>query len=897
MSSIIQKQAEREKLTEPAAATPMMAQYLEVKAKHPGFLLFYRMGDFFELFFEDAVIAAGALGIQLTKRGRHLGQDIPMCGVPVSRADDYLQKLIRHGLRVAIAEQLEDPAAAKKRGPKSVVTRDVVRLVTPGTLTEDALLNAKAHNFLTAIASIPKKNGYALASLDISTGEFVISETSIDGLEAELMRLQPSEVLTAEGANDPAITAACAANAVSVSQLSRTCFTKAKGEQGLKSAFELEAIEGLGDFSETELCATGALLHYVTLTQMGQHPALRLPRRDRAAALLVIDASTRASLELVRPRNDHAPTLFSAIDRTVTAAGARELAARLVSPSADASVINRRLDAVALFIDDWALRERMRGLLKTAPDISRALSRIKLRRAGPRDVAAVGAGLRVALDASQSLSANPVAEVGLSEIVHAFAVVSEHLTLEIEAALCANPVFFLRDGGFIASKYDAKLDELRALASDTKGIIARLQSQYVSQTGLSSLKIQFNNLMGYFIEVSAAGGAALQAEPHAGLFRHKQTLASGMRFTTDELSTLESRIVTASAEAQAREIELFNDLSARILEHEQAIANVARALGDLDCLTALADLAQTQNYVRPIIDHSRAFIIEAGRHPAVEQVGKREGWPFIANDCKLDGDGHTAPALLLVTGPNMAGKSTYLRQNALIVVLAQIGSFVPATSAHIGVADKLFSRIGAADDLARGRSTFMVEMTETAGILNQATAQSLVVLDEIGRGTSTFDGLSIAWAVVEDLHNRIGCRGLIATHYHELTRLCERLPRVANVRMTVTEWKDTLVFLHGVEPGAALRSYGVQAARLSGIPKHVIARAKAVLAELEAQQPGGNLGGMLLFSWAPTETPAPSELHPVLVKLASVDPDALSPRQALDILFELCRIREADQAA
>ncbi len=924
MSSPLLKRKERGgEAAEARNATPMMAQYLEVKARHPDFLLFYRMGDFFELFFDDAVQASGALGIQLTKRGRHAGEDIPMCGVPVARADEYLQKLIRKGFRVAVAEQLEDPEAAKRRGPKAVVRRDVVRLVTPGTLTEDALLISGANNFLTAITKAGKGAAprYHLASVDISTGEFLLGETAAADLEGELMRLRPAEVLIPEDElHDPALKRASEATGAAPSPLSRACFTKAKGEWELKEAFEVAALDGLGFFTEGDLAAIGALLHYVNLTQMGGRPALRAPKREVPGGLMLIDAATRASLELVRPKNEGAPTVFSAVDRTVTGAGARELMNRLVSPSADAELINRRLDAVAVFIDDWALRERVRKVLKSAPDMSRALSRLKLKRGGPRDLG----GLRDGLLAAENLSAMLASAAALPEelkgIVEALSFFSPLLRAQrsnpgvpsqssapgahapcddegaalaerLTAALGENLPYLTRDGGFIAQGYDPALDELRQLASGTKVVLAKLQVAYAAQTGIKTLRIQYNQVFGYFVEVSPGTAAVLQAGPHAAIFRHKQTLANAVRFTTEELSSLESRILNATSEALARELALFGELVAVVLSAGEAIANAAAGLAALDCTAALAELAQAQNYVRPQVDASRLFLIEGGRHPAVEQALAREGGAFIGNDCKLDGSGERAAGFLTVTGPNMAGKSTYLRQNALIAVLAQAGSFVPAASAHIGVADRLFARIGVADDLARGRSTFMVEMTETAAILNQATRRSFVILDEIGRGTATFDGLSIAWAVLEHLHDVIFCRGLIATHYHELTRLAGSLPRAANVRMAVTEWKDSIVFLHSVEPGAANRSYGVQAARLAGVPKPVLARANQVLAQLEnGAGPHGPLTlptDMPLFC-APAQSPAEDAApHPVLEKLAALDADSLSPREALDLLYAL----------
>jgi DNA mismatch repair protein MutS len=615
---------------------------------------------------------------------------------------------------------------------------------------------------------------------------------------------------------------------------------------------------------------------------------------------LLIDAATRASLELVRPKNDGAPTVFQAIDRTVTAAGARELMGRLVSPSADAALIGQRLDAISALIDDWALREQLRNVLRGAPDLSRALSRLKLKRGGPRDLGALRDGLLAAEKLAALLEGSAARPAVIGEILQVLASLQgtkprhtgeRTLTQELQAALGETLPFFTRDGGFIAAGYDASLDELRELATGTKAVLAKLQAAYAAQTGIKTLKIQYNQVFGYFVEVSPGTAAILQAEPHAALFRHKQTLANAVRFTTEELAALESRILNATSEALARELALFEALAGAVLSAEETISAAAAALASLDCTAALAELAQAQNYVRPRVDESRCFLVEGGRHPAVEQALAREGTAFIGNDCKLDGAGERGPGFLVVTGPNMAGKSTFLRQNALLAVLAQAGSFVPATSAHIGVADRLFARIGAADDLARGRSTFMVEMTETAAILNQATRRSFVILDEIGRGTATFDGLSIAWAVLEHLHDVIGCRGLVATHYHELTRLADDLPRAGNVRMAVTEWKDSIVFLHAVEAGAAHRSYGVQAAKLAGVPKPVLARARQVLAQLEnGAGPHGPLTlptDMPLFSAPVKATAEAAEPHPVLEKLAALDTDSLTPREALDVLYAL----------
>lgn len=892
------------------AATPMMAQFLEVKAKHPDFMLFYRMGDFFELFFDDAVQAAQALGIQLTKRGKHLGEDIPMCGVPVARAEEYLHKLIRKGFRVAVAEQLEDPAEAKRRGGKSVVMRDVVRLVTPGTLTEDTLLSSGASNFLTALHMPGETKGLAaLASLDLSTGVFLLSEARVSDLGHELARLSPAEVIVSEDLRDGLKPHLDAVASAAVAEVTRSCFSSSKGERALAAAFQVAAIDGLGSFSRGELTAIGALLHYVELTQIGHKPALRPPRRESRSGHVLIDAATRASLELVKPQNGDGPTVLSAMDRTKTAAGARELAARLSSPLCDAEAINRRLDAVAFFHGGWPLRAQIRKLLAEAPDMARALSRLKLGRGSPRDLGAIRDGLsaaggihRLLCDAATDLPA----DIGTCQ--RAVQAAPSGLAETLRSALMSTLPLSFAEGQVIAGEYSEDLAGLRRLSAGSKAVLAELQAEYAAQTGIKSLKIQYNNIFGYFIEVGANAAETLRTKPHDATFRHRQTLANAVRFVTDKLSDLESRILSAAEKAQALERRLFDALVHQTLDHEREIGDCAEALASLDCAAALAELAEEQGYVRPTMDDSAAFRIEGGRHPVVEQALKGRGESFIANDCMLSGEPADAPRLLIVTGPNMAGKSTFLRQNALIAVLAQMGSFVPAQAAHIGVLDRLFSRVGASDELARGRSTFMVEMIEAAAILNQATDRSFVVLDEIGRGTATFDGLSIAWAALEHLHDVTRCRGLFATHYHELTRLPETLSGAANVTVAVKEWKDDIVFLHSVEPGAAGQSYGIQVAKLAGVPQKVIARAKEILARLEGSPHAAAafdaLNDLPLFQmradhayvgggFAEEDAQAgdvPPEARAVLAALADLDPDSLSPREALEALYELKRL-------
>jgi DNA mismatch repair protein MutS len=905
-----------------------MAQFLEIKAANPDCLLFYRMGDFYELFFEDAVAAAQALGIVLTKRGKHLGQDIPMCGVPIHRADEYLQRLIRQGFRVAVCEQLEDPAEARKRGSKAVVRRDVVRLVTPGTLTEDSLLDAKARNYLTALFDGPRGGGsdagaasaLALASLDISTGEFEVSEVAAADLPGELVRLSPGEVIAADRLlADAHVRKWIAIAGAAATPVPGPSFDSMAGERLMKARLGVADLAAFGIFSRAELAAVGALLKYVELTQIGKAPCLRPPRRTTPANRLVIDAASRASLELLRSLSgERGNSLLAAIDRTVTAPGTRELAARLSSPLREPEAIARRLDAVGYLWGDELLRSDLRSILRSAPDIARAVSRLALQRGGPRDLAAVRDGLASAAACARVLQ-HGAGGIGLPEALSAVARrlvgCSPMLAGLLGRALVDEPPHQRRDGGFVRSGFRADLDEARTLRDDSRKVMAALEAKYVEASGVKPLKVRHNNILGYYIEVPAAQARPLMSEPLAQAFRHRQTMAGAVRFTTAELAETETRIVASADRALAIEQEVFAELAGAIAAEERALGEVAAALADLDCEAGLAEVAAEQGYVRPHLDATTAFEIRGGRHPVVEQALKAsKAGAFIENDCVLAAaeaqapagfDEATAARLWLVTGPNMAGKSTFLRQNALITVLAQMGSFVPARSAHIGVVDRLFSRVGVADDLARGRSTFMVEMVETAAILNQATDRSLVILDEIGRGTATFDGLSIAWAVVEHLHEVNRCRALFATHYHELTALAGRLAEVANVTMDVKEWRDDIVFLHKVKPGAADRSYGIQVAKLAGLPRSVTTRAGEVLALLEKSEgkaPDGEalLADLPLFAAARPKShfPAAAIPSPVEEALAALNPDELTPRAALDTLYRFKdlarRQRESD---
>ncbi len=896
-------------------ATPSMAQYLEIKAAHPNCLLWYRMGDFYELFFEDAVAASQALSIVLTKRGKHQGEDIPMCGVPVHRADEYLQRLIRQGFRVAVCEQLEDPAEARKRGSKAVVKRAVVRLVTPGTITEEALLDAKSRNFLTAMfCATPLEAGLtnlgarlALASVDISTGEFELAEVAGADVAGELIRLGPREVIATDALlGDEAFRRWLSFTDAKATPVPAVFFGAASGARSLKEQLGVSELAGFGEFSRGELSAAGAVLKYIDLTQIGKKPIIRPPRRTATGGTLVIDAATRSSLELVRTSSsDSSSTLLSAMDRTVTAAGARELQARLSSPLTDVATIESRLDSVSALLAESRLRADLRYKLRSAPDLARALPRLAFGRGGPRDLAAVRDALATAMACARAIRTCADAlgmPPEIERIAARLADVPQDLLQDLSNALVDDAPHLRRDGGFIREGYSDALDEARRLRDDSRKIMAELEARYVADTGIKTLKVRHNNILGFYVEVTQLNAKPLLSPPLDETFRHRQTMANAVRFTTVELIEIEGRIASASDRALNLEQEIFADLVARIMAADTSLAAAAAALAELDATAGLAELAAEQDYARPVVDAGLAFDIRGGRHPVVQQAQARaKAGAFIENDCVLGRAQASGPPgfdelpdarLWLVTGPNMAGKSTFLRQNALIAVMAQMGSFVPARSAHIGVVDRLFSRVGASDDLARGRSTFMVEMVETAAILNQATERSLVVLDEIGRGTATFDGLSIAWATVEYLHEVTKARALFATHYHELTALARRLPGIANVTMDVTEWQDAIVFLHKVKPGAADRSYGIQVAKLAGLPGSVVERAREVLRRLEKadRRPKGAeplLDDLPLFSATrPSSRPA-HEPSAVEKAVLAVNMDELSPKAALDKLYEL----------
>ena len=855
------------------APTPMMAQYRRLKDEAADALLFYRMGDFFELFFDDAKIASACLDIALTKRGEDAGEPIPMCGVPVHSADAYLARLIKAGHRVAIAEQTESPAEARKaRGSKALVDRAIIRLVTPGTLTEETLLESASANWLAAIGRAGED--WAIAAADISTGRFELIACGTGELAAELARLSAAEVI-AEGSVPGVRTSA-----------GKGGFDSLAGERALKSRFGLATLDGLGAPTRAELVAAGGLLSYLDATQKGAGTLLDAPRRIARESHMAIDAATRESLELTRSATGSvAGSLLGEIDRCQTAAGRRLLCEDVSAPLTDRAAIEARLALVAWLHDDAIRRERVRQALKQMPDFARALARLTAQRGSPRDLAQ----LRDGLTAASALKSELESESELPQLLRSLLPRlggHEALIDRFARALIDSPPIDASKGGYIAEGYDPQLDALRDAASNGRRAIAALESRYRDATGIGSLKIRHNAVLGYHIEVSARHAERLMA-PDSG-FTHRQTLAGVVRFNSPELHGEAAQVVEAGAHALSAEAAHAEELAALAVAAASRITATAEAIARIDVAASHAHRAAEGSWTAPHLTDQPCLEIESGRHPIVERALRDTGERFIANDLSVG----PSDRLWLITGPNMGGKSTFLRQTALIAVLAQAGAFVPAARATVGIVDRLFSRVGASDNLARGRSTFMVEMVETAAILALATPKSLVILDEIGRGTSTYDGLAIAWAVVEAMHDQARCRTLFATHYHELTRLAGRLDALSLHHVRAREWKGDLVLLHEVADGAADRSYGIAVAKLAGLPPAVVARARSVLAKLEAGRDatGGIAAGLddlPLFAAAAEPEQAPD---PLLTALDAVDADSLSPREALEQLYRLKRI-------
>ncbi len=882
--------------------TPMMAQYMAAKASAPDCLLFYRMGDFYELFFEDAEKASAALDIALTRRGKTQGTDIPMCGIPFHSSEGYIARLIRSGYKVAICEQIETPEEAKKRGgAKALVRREIVRLVTPGTVMEDSLLDARSHNYLAALTKVSGQMGFAW--LDMSTGAFSVQSIEEKSLSAAIERIEPSEIVAPESLS------ALLSSSLSGPRLTiqpESLFDSENARRRLEDAFSVADTGAFGALTRAEVAAAGALIDYVARTQIGKIPHLSRPHRFSPGGTMEIDAATRRNLELTRTLSgERRGSLLDTIDRTATGPGARMLGEWLSAPSCDLSHIRSRQDQVHALIENLTLRTALRAIFRELPDIERALARLTAGRGGPRDLCALREGLKAAHALAAALDRTQCPP--LMEKRQALAQESEVTALAdtLTAALNDAPPFLARDGGFVRPGYNPVLDEALSLQKNGRKIMAEMEARYRAQTGIESLKITYNNILGYYIEIPARrADKILEAKNDPdNPFIHRQTMANAVRFTSVELSELEKNITTAADRALAIELEIFGALAAQAAHSADALARIARAAAELDVVAGLAELAGENGWTRPDLDDSQSFFIEGGRHPVVERALKDSGTPFVPNDCDLS----PANRLWLLTGPNMAGKSTFLRQNALIAILAQSGSFVPARSARIGIIDRVFSRVGASDDLARGRSTFMVEMVETAAILSQATEKSLVILDEIGRGTATFDGLSIAWACVEHLHEICRSRALFATHYHELSTLETRMKSIACHSMQVREWKNDIVFLHTVAKGAADRSYGIHVAQIAGLPPAVITRAREILTLLEKGEQSSALTRLAedlpLFSAltssissspssasasaAPVSPGASSVPSALVARLSALDIDSLSPRSALEELYAL----------
>lgn len=882
--------------------TPMMAQYHRLKADHPDCLLFYRMGDFYELFHEDAETASAVLDIALTKRGKNQGRDIAMCGVPIHAYEPYLAKLIRAGHKVAICEQTETPEEAKARvkreglpSSKALVRREVVRLVTPGTLTEDHLLDARRNNYLCALSG-GDGGRFGLAWLELSTGAFFAQSVEADALGAALDRLDPVEILTSDASGISSGKILSSYHKL-LTNLDQSYFDYAQSQKRLQGFFDVRSLDALGAFGAYEISAAGCLLAYAERTQKGKIPHIERLRSVRAGGFMEMDGATRRNLELLRTLSgEKKGSLLDTIDRTLTGAGARLLQDMISAPLFDLNRIEKRLDRVSYFAGRPDKRTEVRNLLKLLPDIERALGRLSAGRGTPPDLRAIRVGITTTINLRAVLMTTEDHPAALDRLLSNTEIggALSHLLDDLERAIVEAPPPHQRDGGFVKKDFNPRLDELRVLRDESRRVIASLQNKYQKLAKIDALKIKHNNVLGYFIEVPprrADGLMVMKPDENGQVnpFIHRQTLANAVRFTTTELAEIERDLLSAGEKILAIELSIFADLVERICALSGDLARIANALARLDVAAALADVAEELNYVRPQVTEDLSFELRGARHPVVEAALRKKGEAFHPNDCILEAQ----QRLWLLTGPNMAGKSTFLRQNALISILAQAGSFVPADSIRIGIIDRVFSRVGASDDLARGQSTFMVEMVETAAILNQSTERSLVILDEIGRGTATFDGLSIAWACVEHLHNVNQCRGLFATHFHELTSLKSSLPRLGCHAMAVKEWKGSIVFLHKVIEGSADRSYGIHVARLAGLPAPVLARAQTILTLLQDKDQTGKLtalaGDLPLFSAARPPAPAPEPPAPSAAeeRLAALEPDNLSPREALEALYAL----------
>ena len=860
-----------------------MRQYFDAKRQYRSAILFFRMGDFYEMFYEDALVASRALELTLTSRSKDTsGTAVPMCGIPFHAADTYIARLVRKGYRVAICEQVEDPRKAK-----GVVKREVVRVVSPGTLTDASYLDAREPAFVMAVVLV-KDSGFGVALVDLSTGEFNVAEYTGDaGLQAlrdEITVLQPREIVVGTGHDLPAHIPEIRERGLAVTEVEGWHFELETARQTLMDQLRVSSLEGFGlERRQPAVCAAGALLRYLRDTQKAELAHVRTIRLREAADCLLIDPTTLEHLEIVEAsRGGRQGSLLHEIDRTMTAMGGRLLRSWLLRPLVSLEAIRDRLDAVEEMAFRTTDRGKLRETLKSVQDLERLTSRVALSTAGPRDLV----GLR------QSLAAIPRVRTLLADcqaplVVSLIGQLDELRDVRewIEQSIQDEPPALAREGGFVRDGVDREIDELRHISRSGKQVIAELENQERARTGISSLKVRFNRVFGYYIEVSKANLHAVPADYH-----RKQTIAGGERFVTPALKDYEQKVLGADERLIERELELFETLRERVAAEAPRILDTARALATLDVLAGLAETATLCNYTKPLVDDGDDLVAVDLRHPVVERLAAGD---FVPNDVRLNGTTHQ---LVVLTGPNMGGKSTYLRQVALMCVLAQSGSFVPAREAKIGLADRIYARVGASDNIARGQSTFMVEMQETAHILNGATSHSLVVLDEIGRGTATYDGLSIAWAVAEHLatNKRARPRTLFATHYHELTDLADALPGVVNAHVTAREWKDDIVFLHKILPGRSDRSYGIQVARLAGLPPTVLARAREILTSLEHDELSRG-GRPSLSGAAPVarqqlglfQTAVNDADEQLKARIRDIDVNRTTPLDALQILSDL----------
>jgi DNA mismatch repair protein MutS len=856
--------------------TPMMQQYLSIKSQYEDALLFYRMGDFYELFYNDAEVASDLLDIALTKRGKLEGQDIPMCGVPHHASELYLHKLIKAGYKVAICEQLETPQEAKKRGHKAVVKREVVRVVTAGTISEENLLETRISNYLVSIAEI--KGEIALGWVDISTGEFASSVILKQNLSAEIAKMEPKEIICSDIIYEK-YRNELQDFLAKIFQHVPSFFKYYKCENALKGYLRVSTLEAFGNFKESEICALGAIIEYINLTQKDSLPVLTKPRSVKSEDFMKIDFATRKNLELTSATSgEFKGSLLSVIDKTITAAGGRMLRSYLLSPLLNLNKINIRLDQVEFFYDNISLTEDIRVILKRIGDVERATSRINLGRGSPKDLRIIASSLGEAEIMYATLNSSSFELNAILRKVCENMVGLNHIIKEIDDALFPDVGYSVKEGNFVKYGYNPKLDELREIENNSKVLLNKLRDKYRQDLSITNLKIEFNNMIGYFIEITS-----INSKKIPDYFKHRQTMANAIRYTTEELKELENKILTAKESILSLEISIFEELRRLVMESGDRILIAARSIASIDLFSSLGLLAKENSFIRPKIDDSKNLSIVNGRHFVVESCLFKEGGQiFSPNSCKLS----LNERVWLITGPNMAGKSTFLRQNALIIIMAQMGSFVPADSAHIGIVDRIFSRIGAGDDLARGCSTFMMEMIETATILNQASDRSFIILDEIGRGTSTYDGISIAWSCLEYLHDKITARTLFATHYHELNNLKAKLNGLETYSMQVQEWEGSIIFKHEIARGAADKSYGIHVAELAGFPKTIIRRAYQILNKLENNEPAVN-PNLNLFE-ADRSLSVPSQVASQAENiLKSLNPDNISPKEAHELICQL----------